>query len=79
MYTAAPVTRTFQTTGAAAAGASPWWMDGLTAMHLVVAVTSLIALSLAMAKLLPAVRRPWAVAPVPHDTVVSHGAGRRRG
>lgn len=63
MYSAAPITRLTQGTGLAAGGLGSAWSTGLTGLHVVVAVTSLLALLVAMTKLWPMRRRGWAPPP----------------
>ncbi|WP_147065540.1 hypothetical protein [Knoellia locipacati] len=63
MYSAAPITRLTQTSGLAAGGLGSAWTTGLTGLHVVVAVTSLLALLVAMTKLWPMRRRGWAPPP----------------
>lgn len=63
MYSAAPITRLTQGTGLAAGGLGTAWTTGLAGLHVVVAVTSLLALLVAMTKLWPLKRRGWAPPP----------------
>ena len=68
MYSAAPITRLTQGTGLAAGGLGSVWGTGLQGLHVVVAVTSLVALAVAMTKLWPVRRRGWAAPPARRGT-----------